>query len=132
MTRLKFILTRGLAVAVGIAMAAFVAEVMLRAMGYSPIHVNPLGAFHEGHPLVGYRGKPNFSGRFRRADFDVVIAHDQNGIRTLDLLPHFLEAKKTDRFSRLTFQRDKHWSEKGHAVVAKTLSDFILALDDRR
>ncbi|MGH7854973.1 MAG: alginate O-acetyltransferase AlgX-related protein, partial [Candidatus Binatia bacterium] len=56
-------------------------ELALRIGGFSPIHVNPLNSFHEADPLVGYRGKPNFSGRFRRPEFDVNIKHDQNGFR---------------------------------------------------
>lgn len=65
----------------GIIVAAAIGEVAMRLGGYSPINVNPLNAFHEGHHLLGYRGKPNFTGRFRRSDFDVMISHDENGFR---------------------------------------------------
>jgi lysophospholipase L1-like esterase len=48
------------------------------------------------------------------------------GIRTLDLLPYFLEAKRSGLYDRLTFLRDEHWNENGHAVAANAISDFIL------
>lgn len=69
------------AVLCGMAGAMLLGELALRIGGFSPVHVNPLNAFHEPDPLVGYRGKPDFSGRFRRAEFDVVIEHDENGFR---------------------------------------------------
>ncbi len=33
---------------------------------------------------MGWRGKPNFSGRWRQGDFDVFIAQTENGFRRLD------------------------------------------------
>src|SRR5262245_38089882 len=68
-------------VLLGFLFAAVIGEVALRLGGYSPSYVNPLNGFHEAHALLGYRGKPNFTARFRRPDFDVVIAHDENGFR---------------------------------------------------
>ena len=68
---------RSLAVLLGILLAALLGEWALRLTGYSPLYFNALNSFHEPHPLVGYRGKPNFEGRFRKPDFDVVIAHDR-------------------------------------------------------
>lgn len=65
----------------GVIGAMIAGELALRVAGFSPIHVNPLSSFHEPHSLVGYRGKPNFSGRFRRAEFDVTIEHDEQGFR---------------------------------------------------
>jgi lysophospholipase L1-like esterase len=70
-----------LSVAFGLVVAALVGEAALRLAGYSPVYYNPLHSFHEAHPLVGYRGKPDFVGRFRRLDFDVTIAHRENGFR---------------------------------------------------
>ncbi len=81
MTRAKTFGLRLFAVLCGIAGAVLLGELALRIGGFSPIHVNPLNSFHEPHALVGYRGKPNFSGRFRRSEFDVSIEHDQNGFR---------------------------------------------------
>lgn len=81
MARAKTIGLRLCAVLCGIAGAVLLGELALRIGGFSPIHVNPLNSFHEAHPLVGYRGKPNFSGRFRRAEFDVNIEHDEKGFR---------------------------------------------------
>jgi hypothetical protein len=65
----------------GVTIAGLIGEAALRAGGYSPVFYNPLHSFHEAHSLVGYRGKPNFVGRFRRPEFDVVIAHDEKGFR---------------------------------------------------
>jgi hypothetical protein len=81
MARAKNLGLRLCALLCGIAGAILLGELALRIGGFSPIHVNPLNSFHEPHPLVGYRGKPNFSGRFRRAEFDANIEHDENGFR---------------------------------------------------
>jgi lysophospholipase L1-like esterase len=62
-------------------MAAVIAEVALRLGGYSRTYVNPLHSFFEAHSLVGYRGKPDFTGRWRTTEFDAVISHDENGFR---------------------------------------------------
>jgi hypothetical protein len=70
-----------LSVAFGLVVGALVGEAALRLAGYSPVYYNPLHSFHEAHPLVGYRGKPGFVGRFRRPEFDVTIAHRENGFR---------------------------------------------------
>jgi lysophospholipase L1-like esterase len=40
-----------------------------------------MGSFFEPDTELGCHGKPNFVGRFRRADFDVVVEHDENGFR---------------------------------------------------
>jgi lysophospholipase L1-like esterase len=81
MVRVKTVTSHLCLVLCGIASAMLVGELALRIAGFSPIHVNPLNSFHEPHPLVGYRGKPAFSGRFRRSEFDVNIKHDENGFR---------------------------------------------------
>jgi lysophospholipase L1-like esterase len=80
-TKSKKVLFSSLAVAFGLVVGALAGEAALRLAGYSPVYYNPLHSFHEAHPLVGYRGKPDFVGRFRRLDFDVTIAHRENGFR---------------------------------------------------
>jgi lysophospholipase L1-like esterase len=80
-SRRRHVMFAGLAVLLGIIGAGVIGEVALRLGGYSRSYLNPLGSFHEGHPLVGYRGKPNFVGRYRTAEFDAVIAQDANGFR---------------------------------------------------
>ncbi len=50
-------------------------------MGYTRSYVNPFGSFHEPDPVLGYHGKPNFRGRFRQREFDVLIAHNDQGFR---------------------------------------------------
>ena len=56
-------------------------EIVLRGIGYHPSYVNPLRSFHENDPVLGWRGKRNFTGRFVKPWFDVEIAHDENGFR---------------------------------------------------
>jgi hypothetical protein len=50
-------------------------------------------------------------------------------LRTLDLLPYFLQAKALRPGERFTFGRDKHWNENGHALAAKVIAEDILAMD---
>jgi lysophospholipase L1-like esterase len=40
-----------------------------------------MGSFFEPDAKLGCHGKPNFVGRFHRADFDVTVEHDENGFR---------------------------------------------------
>ncbi|MHC4338808.1 MAG: GDSL-type esterase/lipase family protein [Planctomycetota bacterium] len=70
----------------GLATAFLLGELGMRLYGYTPSFFNPLSSFHEPDGLVGYRGKPSFSGRFKNLEFDVVIAHDENGFRLADPL----------------------------------------------
>jgi SGNH hydrolase-like domain, acetyltransferase AlgX len=70
-----------LSIVFGLLTGGVITEVALRVGGYSPMYVNPLNAFHEGDPIVGYRGRPNFAGKFRRPEFDVVVAHNEKGFR---------------------------------------------------
>lgn len=59
-------------------------EFNLRVFG-GPIQIfNPLNGFHEGDPVLGWRGKRNFERRFKTADFDVVVRHDEDGFRQPD------------------------------------------------
>ena len=44
-----------------------------------------MGSFFEPDSELGCHGKANFVGRFRRADFDVVVEHDENGFRRSEL-----------------------------------------------
>ena len=62
-------------------MACGVAELGLRICGYGRNYTNPMGSFFEPDSELGCHGKANFAGRFRRADFDVVVEHDENGFR---------------------------------------------------
>ncbi len=72
---------RLLGVGFGTLLACSTAEVALRVGGYDRTYANPLQSFHEADPLVGYRGKPNFRGRYKRPSFDVVVEHDARGFR---------------------------------------------------
>jgi lysophospholipase L1-like esterase len=67
--------------AFGTAAGLLLCELLLRAAGYTPEFVNPLGAFHRGHPRLGYLGKPDLVARFHTTEFDVEIVHDDRGFR---------------------------------------------------
>ncbi len=65
--------------------ACGIAEIGLRICGYGHNYTNPMGSFFEPDSELGCHGKANFVGRFRRADFDVVVEHDENGFRRCEL-----------------------------------------------
>ena len=70
-----------LALVLALVAACGVVELGLRICGYGRNYTNPMGSFFEPDSDLGYHGKANFVGRFRRADFDVVVEHDANGFR---------------------------------------------------
>jgi hypothetical protein len=51
---------------------------------------------------------------------------DELRIETVDLLPHFLEAKRQGRYERFTFPVDEHWNDEGHTAAAEGISTFLL------
>ena len=69
------------AITLSVACALAGLEIALRAFGYHPSYVNPLSSFHEKDPVLGWRGKKNFTARFIKPWFDVEISHDRNGFR---------------------------------------------------
>ena len=70
-----------LAILLSLLAAAAIGEAALRLAGYSPANVNPLKAFHEFDPVIGWRGRKLFTARFKRPDFDVVVAQNAAGFR---------------------------------------------------
>lgn len=60
---------------------------------------------------------------YRKALFSIADSLD---IKTLDLLPYFLEYKNNNNNRVLTFKRDEHWNPIGHKLAAKIISDYIL------
>lgn len=79
--RLHPVAARVLLLGAGTLAALAAGEVGLRLCGFSPIFVNPLGAFHEFDPVIGHRGKANVIANFKRPEFNVRVAHDANGFR---------------------------------------------------
>jgi lysophospholipase L1-like esterase len=73
------------AIGLGVVAACGVAELGLRICGYGHNYTNPMGSFFEPDAELGCHGKANFVGRFRRADFDVVVEHDADGFRRNEL-----------------------------------------------
>lgn len=64
-----------------VALCLLAMEAALRVI--SPLHrfANPLHAFHEADPEIGWRGKPLVDARFTTADFDCRIRHGADGFR---------------------------------------------------
>lgn len=59
-------------------------ELNLRLFG-GPIEIfNPLNGFHEGDPVLGWRGQKNITRRFHTPEFDVLVQHDAEGFRRPD------------------------------------------------
>jgi len=65
---------------------SLVLETGLRVAGYSPGNVNFLSSFHEYDKNIGHRGKKNFTGRFKRPEFDTTVAHNELGFRRQEFL----------------------------------------------
>ncbi len=70
-----------LALGLGLLAACGMAELLLRAFGYGRNYTNPMSSFFEPDSELGCHGKANFVGRFRRADFDALVEHDEYGFR---------------------------------------------------
>lgn len=83
----------GLALA-GLVAALLVVEVVLRLVDAVPEVANPLYSFHESDPRLGWRGKADVALRFRRPQFDAVIAHDAAGWRAGDPPPPAAPARR--------------------------------------
>ena len=86
-SRLKRILFPLAALTLALVTACGIAEIGLRICGYGHNYTNPMGSFFEPDGEVGCHGKPNFVGRFRRADFDAVVEHDAHGFRRGESTP---------------------------------------------
>lgn len=82
-----------LALLLSVVAVVAVLEAGLRIAGYNPAYVNPLGSFHEYDPALGRRGRRDFTGRFKRPEFDVVVAHNADGFRRQE----FVSGKEDSR-----------------------------------
>ncbi len=71
----------------GVLAALALVEVLLRLSGRIPEVANPLYNFHVSDPVLGWRGKPDVRMRFRRPDFDALVANDAAGRRIPDPAP---------------------------------------------
>jgi lysophospholipase L1-like esterase len=72
---------------VGAIIAAVLTELALRTVFTIPEVANPLYSFHESDPVLGWRGKRDWTARFRRPEFDALIAHGPDGWRSPDPPP---------------------------------------------
>ena len=66
---------------ISLVVSLLIGEVALRLFGYDPAFVNPLNAFHEADPELGWKGVPDFSARFQNNDFDVEVTANDQGFR---------------------------------------------------
>ena len=66
---------------ISIIVALFLGEVILRLIKYDLTFIIALNSFHTGDKELGWVGVPNFFGRFKRPEFDVVITSNENGFR---------------------------------------------------
>jgi hypothetical protein len=66
---------------ISVIFSLIVCEIILRVMGYDPTFVNPLNSFHKGDKELGWIGVSNFSGRFQKTDFNVLVSTNEDGFR---------------------------------------------------
>jgi lysophospholipase L1-like esterase len=83
----------GLVVA-GVVVALLAVETVLRVVDAVPEVANPLYSFHESDRRLGWRGKADVTLRFRRPQFDAVVAHDAAGWRAGDPPPPAVPARR--------------------------------------
>ncbi|MEM8955931.1 MAG: hypothetical protein AAGD22_17375 [Verrucomicrobiota bacterium] len=62
-------------------LALLLLEGILRVLQDSPTYMNPLSSSHTGDEQLGWVGVPDFSARFERPDFDVMVHMDGGGFR---------------------------------------------------
>ena len=95
MSPARSVLLRLGAIVVALAAGALLAEVGVRVWNPIEIHqVRGLNAtFCEHDPVLGWRLKPNASGRFAREDFDVLVTNNSLGFRDRE----YAERKPAER-----------------------------------
>jgi lysophospholipase L1-like esterase len=74
--------------------ALLLVELTLRLVDAVPEVANPLYSFHDSDPVLGWRGRADVRLRFRRPQFDVVVAHDAHGWRAPDPPPPAAPAQR--------------------------------------
>lgn len=66
---------------ISIAVSCLLLEGALRLVDYQPASTSPLGAFHRSDSEIGWIGIPDFEGRFKTIEFDVVVQTGSDGFR---------------------------------------------------
>ncbi len=79
--RIKLFFFKTIAILLAVIVTVLALETAMRLGGYTPAFINPLRSFHVKDPLIGWKGKKNFTGRFKRPSFDAIIKQDSNGFR---------------------------------------------------
>jgi len=86
-SRRPSVLGRLVLIVLGLLVATAMAELALRTVFTIPEVANPLYSFHESDPVLGWRGKSNWTARFRRPDFDALVTHGPDGWRRAEPPP---------------------------------------------
>lgn len=79
--KIKLFFFKTIAVLFALTVAVLCMETAMRLGGYTPAYINPLRSFHVKDSLIGWKGKKNFTGRFKRPSFDAIIKQDSQGYR---------------------------------------------------
>ncbi len=76
----NFLINTGL-VLVSISIPLIAMEVYLRATNSTPLHANALNSFHIPDPHIGWKGRPDFKGIYKTAEFETLIEYGPDGYR---------------------------------------------------
>lgn len=74
-------MARPIALGCGVLLSLTLLELGLTLACVFPTQRNPLRGFHQPHELLGWSGVPDYSARFRRNEFDVLVVHGADGFR---------------------------------------------------
>ncbi len=77
----KLWLTRAGLMTCGALIGGVVVEAALLGSDSIPLERSPLRGYHSYDPVLGWVGTPGHIGRFRGAEFDIVVANAENGFR---------------------------------------------------
>ena len=99
-------------------------ELVLRMFDEIPVHKNPLSGFHVADSTLGWIGRPEYRGRFRSQDFDVVIEHDAQGFRRATFDTDKL-AESTRRIALLGDSFTWGWGVENNELFANLLQERL-------
>ncbi len=99
-------------------------ELVLRMFDEIPVHRNPLSGFHVADSTLGWIGRPDYRGRFRSQDFNVVIEHDAQGFRRSTFDTRKL-AESSRRIALLGDSFTWGWGVENDELFANLLQDRL-------
>lgn len=83
----RTLVSRVALVTLAVLLSLLLMEVALRLVTPLQRFANPLYAFHDPDPIVGWRGKPDVHARFATGDFDCDVRHGTDGMRAHESPP---------------------------------------------